>query len=1267
MKKLMVVIVSIFVFSSFISIPSVEQDNVDVANQKATISPTYTPHSPIRIDSNSDFPSFASSGDGSEGNPWVIEGLEINGTGYGYCIYIGNTTDYFEVRDCYLHNSSGNSKSYFEDTSLYIYNVINGCVDNLKTSYNEYGDGIRLEYSNCTSLKNNMILLNNDGICLEHSYDNMLWNNTVYSNRVSGIFLHSSTNNSIINNTASNNYYGILLSSSFNNTVYHNNLIGNTNQTYDYGNNIWNATYPTGCNYWSDYSGYDNYRGPNQDVLGSDNIGDSNCIIEGNNNVDKYPLMSPWGIPPKGLADSPWPTFHHDLRHTGISKYDTSHIDGKMKWTYTTGNDIDSSPSIGKNGNIYFGSSDSKFYSLYPNGTLNWSYTTGDGIYSPSSIDDEGTIYFGSRDNRVYALNPDGSLKWSYKTNDYVYSCPIIDRFGTIYVGSYDGHLYALNRNGTLKWKYNASMRIQSSPAIHNNTIFFGCWNGKLYAMDFNGTEKWNFSTKAAISSSPSIAADGTIYIGSHDYNLYALNPNGTEKWNFSTNDMIWGSSAAIGKDRTIYFGSWDEKFYAVNPNGTQKWNYSTNGGIFSSPSLGYDDTIYSISCDNYLYALNPNGTLKWKYVDAVLGTSSPAIGSDGTIYFGSGDDKFYAIGESILPTIVDVKANPSLQNEGEFVNITCNVTDNTKLENVWVNISTPKSNHINHSMTFLKGINRYYNKSYFELGIYNYTIYAKDTSNNWNHSSIYNFTIHDTKPPNIVDYTENQPTTGDDFTFEANVTDKDTVSSIYLNYGFDWGGDANISMSKSDYNYSHTITVPENATQITYSFHANDTSNNWNSTETVTIPVIDNDSPELTDNSPTSGTTGDHFSFDVTSSDNIAVDEVHAEYWFGNDQASSENITLSSSDESTWTGQIKIQSNPTDSLHYIISVNDTSENWNFTDTVDVTITDNDSPELTDNSDKAGTTGDAYIFDVTSSDNIAVDEVHAEFWFGNDQASSENVTLSSSTVDIWTYQITIPSNSTDSLHYIISVNDTSGNWNFTDTEDVTITDNDPPTADAGDDITILENRPVTFDGASSYDNVGVVNYTWNFTENGTGVVLYGASPNYRFLVSGNHSVFLTIKDNAGNGDTDFLTVYVKSNTTVDDDQNETEETDTDGDGDPDVTDPDDDNDGMPDEYENEYGLNTTDPNDANQDTDNDGLTNLQEYNKGTDPTDADSDGDGILDSEDEHPLDPENKSDPFPWWILSVILLGGGLLLAVYMVKEKKKRYEGEGELEEDV
>jgi hypothetical protein len=39
------------------------------------------------------------------------------------------------------------------------------------------------------------------------------------------------------------------------------------------------------------------------------------------------------------LADTPWPMFHHDLNHTGLSPYygpDTS----TLKWTFSTGDKI---------------------------------------------------------------------------------------------------------------------------------------------------------------------------------------------------------------------------------------------------------------------------------------------------------------------------------------------------------------------------------------------------------------------------------------------------------------------------------------------------------------------------------------------------------------------------------------------------------------------------------------------------------------------------------------------------------------------------------------------------------------------------------------------------------------------------------------------------------------------------------------------------------------------------------------------------------------
>ena len=46
-----------------------------------------------------------------------------------------------------------------------------------------------------------------------------------------------------------------------------------------------------------------------------------------------------------------------------------------------------------------------------------------------------------------------------------------------------------------------------------------------------------------------------------------------------------------------------------------------------------------------------------------------------------------------------------------------------------------------------------------------------------------------------------------------------------------------------------------------------------------------------------------------------------------------------------------------------------------------------------------------------------------------------------------------------------------------------------------------------------------------------------------------------------------------------------------------------DGDGMPDEWETQYGLNPNNPSDAGEDADSDWATNLEEYWAGTDPTD----------------------------------------------------------------
>jgi parallel beta-helix repeat protein len=108
-----------------------------------------------------------------------------------------------------------------------------------------------------------------------------------------GIYLFSSSDNSISNNNIAGNGYGISPYYSSNNRIFHNNFVNNTSQVNpDSPLDVWDNSYPSGGNYWSDYIWSDQYKGPSQNLPGSDGIGDTPYVIDGSNQ-DNYPLMTP--------------------------------------------------------------------------------------------------------------------------------------------------------------------------------------------------------------------------------------------------------------------------------------------------------------------------------------------------------------------------------------------------------------------------------------------------------------------------------------------------------------------------------------------------------------------------------------------------------------------------------------------------------------------------------------------------------------------------------------------------------------------------------------------------------------------------------------------------------------------------------------------------------------------------------------------------------------------------------------------------------------
>jgi len=86
----------------------------------------------------------------------------------------------------------------------------------------------------------------------------------------------------------------------------------------------------------------------------------------------------------------------------------------------------------------------------------------------------------------------------------------------------------------------------------------------------------------------------------------------------------------------------------------------------------------------------------------------------------------------------------------------------------------------------------------------------------------------------------------------------------------------------------------------------------------------------------------------------------------------------------------------------------------------------------------------------------------------------------------------------------------------------------PPTADAGEDKVVQTNQSFTFDGSGSGDNIEIVSYKWDIDNDGIWD-LEGEKPFFQgYTSAGVYTITLEVLDEAGNKDSDFLTVTVNS-------------------------------------------------------------------------------------------------------------------------------------------
>lgn len=250
--------------------------------------PALLSHRPIYIGGDDQFTlkNGVIGGSGTEDDPYVIAGWEIDAAGVTYAISVEDMDRHFIIRNCKIHGA--------RTFGILFKYVKNGEIESCEIRDNT--EGIHLFNSSNNEISGNMIVSNNGaGIGLdEASVGNRISGNKVESNQYDGIYISESKDNLLVRNRIANNGgYGIYMfhSLSHDNRIYHNsflNNVGNAN-AYDEGRNHWDNG--SQGNYWTDYTGVDADR---------DGIGDTPYLIpseENEGNIDRYPLMEPFVAP----------------------------------------------------------------------------------------------------------------------------------------------------------------------------------------------------------------------------------------------------------------------------------------------------------------------------------------------------------------------------------------------------------------------------------------------------------------------------------------------------------------------------------------------------------------------------------------------------------------------------------------------------------------------------------------------------------------------------------------------------------------------------------------------------------------------------------------------------------------------------------------------------------------------------------------------------------------------------------------------------------
>jgi outer membrane protein assembly factor BamB len=119
--------------------------------------------------------------------------------------------------------------------------------------------------------------------------------------------------------------------------------------------------------------------------------------------------------------------------------------DGSFRWQRPTGGFTTSTAAIPGDGDAIYVSTDSGANSMMAvdsSNSLLWTYSTGNDVRASPTVGHDGSIYFGGINGKVYALDKDGALKWQFPTGAAIRSSVSLSADGSFFTASTNGNAY---------------------------------------------------------------------------------------------------------------------------------------------------------------------------------------------------------------------------------------------------------------------------------------------------------------------------------------------------------------------------------------------------------------------------------------------------------------------------------------------------------------------------------------------------------------------------------------------------------------------------------------------------------------------------------------------------------------------------------------------------------------------------------------------------------------------------------------------------------